>query len=58
MSVLGIVLFGIITVLFAGIAKITEKDYNLPQSTSVINYFSASYNISNVYDWFSIYIFS
>lgn len=28
-AVLGIVLFGIITVLFAGIAKITGKDYNL-----------------------------
>ena len=29
-AVLGIVLFGVIMVLFAGIAKITEKDYKLP----------------------------
>lgn len=29
-AVLGIVLFGVIVVLFSGIAKITEKDYKLP----------------------------
>lgn len=50
-SVLGIVLFGIITVLFAGIAKITEKDYNLPPllTISVLAIISAMFMIGLVF---------
>ena len=50
-AVLGIVLFGIITVLFAGIAKITEKDYNLPPllTISVLAIISAMFMIGLVF---------
>lgn len=50
-SVSGIVLFGIITVLFAGIAKITEKDYNLPPllTISVLAIISAMFMIGLVF---------
>lgn len=50
-AVLGIVLFGIITVLFAGIAKITEKDYILPTllTISVLAIISAMFMIGLVF---------
>ena len=50
-SVLGIVLFGIITVFFAGIAKITEKDYILSPllTISVLAIISAMFMIGLVF---------
>lgn len=50
-AVLGIVLFGIITVLFAGMAKITEKDYNLSPllTISVLAIISAMFMIGLVF---------
>lgn len=50
-AVLGIVLFGIITVLFAGIAKIAEKNYNLPSllTISVLAIISAMFMIGLVF---------
>ncbi|RMC49754.1 hypothetical protein [Lactobacillus sp. ESL0228] len=50
-AVLGIVLFGIITVLFAGIAKITKKGYNLPPllTISVLAIISAMFMIGLVF---------